>query len=313
MSVHPSARYTVWSVLIGGSLYSTSVCACLQTQAQRFMCVKTTRAAQKVAWVNYMLIVAMLFLCAGVGFVLFAKYSHCDPLLAKLISKPDQLYPLFVIQTFSRLPGLTGLFIASILSASLSTISSGINSMATAILEDIYKRILKQSTVTDERQAIMSKVLSLAIGILVTILAFAMSYLGNNIIVIVFQIAGSFVTPILGVYILGFFAPRVNSRSILIALSFCLLFQSWVMIGATLTAKQHFERDGRLAVFADECLHSFNSSSNDPKSIDSSLLASWKDLFGCCYKKKTVGSVVMNGDHLSPEHQQVEEERILQN
>ncbi|CAF4030352.1 unnamed protein product [Rotaria magnacalcarata] len=213
MSVHPSARYTVWSVLIGGSLYSTSVCACLQTQAQRFMCVKTTRAAQKVAWVNYMLIVAMLFLCAGVGFVLFAKYSHCDPLLAKLISKPDQLYPLFVIQTFSRLPGLTGLFIASILSASLSTISSGINSMATAILEDIYKRILKQSTVTDERQAIMSKVLC----------------------------------------------------------------------------------------------------SNDPKSIDSSLLASWKDLFGCCYKKKTVGSVVMNGDHLSPEHQQVEEERILQN
>ncbi|CAF1186252.1 unnamed protein product [Rotaria sordida] len=65
-----------------------------------------------VAWINYALFVTMLILCAGVGFVLYATYSHCDPLRANLISKPDQLYPLFVIQTFGRFPGLTGLFVA---------------------------------------------------------------------------------------------------------------------------------------------------------------------------------------------------------
>ena len=53
---------------------------------------------------------------------------------------------------------------------------------------------------------------ALIIGLLVILLAFLASYLNDNILVIVFQIAGSFTPPILGVYLLGFFAPRVNSR-----------------------------------------------------------------------------------------------------
>jgi uncharacterized sodium:solute symporter family permease YidK len=54
--------------------------------------------------------------------------------------------------------------------------------------------------------------IALLIGILVIFLAFLASYLSDNILVFVFQIAGSFTPPILGVYLLGFFAPRVNSR-----------------------------------------------------------------------------------------------------
>jgi Na+/proline symporter len=58
-----------------------------------------------------------------------------------------------------RYPGLTGLFIAGILSASLSAISSGINSIATVILEDIYKRIIVDHSMSDKKQAIISKIL----------------------------------------------------------------------------------------------------------------------------------------------------------
>ena len=58
-----------------------------------------------------------------------------------------------------RFPGVAGLFIASILSASLSTISSGVNSMATVIIEDIYKRLSVAHTMTDESQATVLKLL----------------------------------------------------------------------------------------------------------------------------------------------------------
>jgi len=54
--------------------------------------------------------------------------------------------------------------------------------------------------------------IAVLIGLLIVFLAFIASYLKDNIVVIVFQIAGSFAPPILGVYLLGFFAPRVNSR-----------------------------------------------------------------------------------------------------
>lgn len=63
------------------------------------------------------------------------------------------------METSGKYPGFAGLFIASILSASLSTISSGINSMATVIIEDIYKRLPIARTMSNERQATISKLL----------------------------------------------------------------------------------------------------------------------------------------------------------
>ncbi|CAF4097072.1 unnamed protein product [Adineta steineri] len=139
VTIDPSVRYTIWSILIGSTFSSTAQYACIQTQAQRYMCVKDTKSAQ-----NY-----MDELC-----------NECDPLRAKLISRPDQLYPLFVVETSGRIPGLTGLFISCILSATLSTFSSGVNSIATVIFEDIYKRLSKQSVMSDKNQVIFSKILS---------------------------------------------------------------------------------------------------------------------------------------------------------
>ncbi|CAF4172683.1 unnamed protein product, partial [Rotaria sordida] len=149
-----------------------------------------------------------LLLSSLVALILYAKYSQCDPFRAKIIKKPDQLYPLFVVQTFGRYPGFTGLFIGSVLSASLSTVSSGINSITTVILEDIYKRISIFPSISGEREALISKILSNVFGILTTLIALLMSYFENNISVIVYQVVGSLTPPILSVFLLGFFAPR---------------------------------------------------------------------------------------------------------
>ena len=157
------------------------------------------------------------------------------------------MYPLFVIETLGRFPGLTGLFIACILSATLSTFSSGVNSMATVILEDIYKRLSTKPEISNERQVILSKLLckyhclcldifcffldclAVLVGCLTVFMAFIVSYMKSNIITvsitflslfitcfgfiqIIVQIFGAFVAPILGVYLLGLFSSRVKSR-----------------------------------------------------------------------------------------------------
>ncbi|CAF0771742.1 unnamed protein product [Adineta ricciae] len=266
ISIDPSIRYTIWSIIIGGSLNATAVYSCLQTQAQRYLCVRSTRAAQKVAWVNLVMCIIMMLLCVSVGCLLYAKYSECDPLRARTISKPDQLYPLFVIETLGRFPGLTGLFIASVLSASLSTVSSGVNSVVTVFLEDIYKRVVKTNLMSDRKQALVSKLLckyhSFAYRDMVyhLFLAFAASRLGDNIIVIVFQISGSFAAPILGVFLVGLFLPRVKSRSVLFAFACCLIFQTWVLLGATLTVKPQAGEGGRLPISVEKCVSTINIS-----------------------------------------------------
>jgi hypothetical protein len=64
-----------------------------------------------------------------------------------------------VIETLGRFPGLTGIFIACILSATLSTFSSGVNSIAAVIVEDIYKRLSNKDSMSNEHQVFLSKIL----------------------------------------------------------------------------------------------------------------------------------------------------------
>ncbi|CAF2467834.1 unnamed protein product [Rotaria sp. Silwood2] len=157
ISFDPTIRYTIWTALLGGTCYASS-CACiLQTQTQRYMCVSSTREAQKAVWINTFMCVLLILLCGVVGLLIHAKYHDCDPLKAKLVSRADQLYPLFVMETFSRFPGLTGLFIAAVMSGSLSSISSGVNSIAAVIMEDIWKTLAPNRVPSDELQTTIAK------------------------------------------------------------------------------------------------------------------------------------------------------------
>ncbi|CAF1260374.1 unnamed protein product [Adineta steineri] len=153
----PSIRYTIWSLMIGGSFYAISCSCVVQTQTQRYMCMSSTRAAQKAIWINTLMLALILSLCSVVGLLIYSKYHDCDPLKAKLVSRSDQFYPLFVMETFERFPGLTGLFIACIMSGSLSSISSGINSITAVMVEDIWKRLITRRALSDKFQTILSK------------------------------------------------------------------------------------------------------------------------------------------------------------
>ncbi|CAF0745964.1 unnamed protein product [Adineta steineri] len=227
INLDPSIRYTIWSVLIGMTFSSLANYACIQTQAQRYMCVKDTKAAQKVAWINYVMHASMQMLYVCVGCLIYAKYSQCDPLRAKRISRSDQLYPLFIMETLGRFPGFTGLFISSILSATLSTFSSGVNSIATVILEDVYKRISNKHSISNKHQ-------------------------------IFYQIFGAYAAPILGVYLLGLFSSRVKSRSVLVAFFICFIFQTIMLVGSFVTVKPVKKQGGQLPTSIAGCLPSVN-------------------------------------------------------
>lgn len=78
----------------------------------------------------------ILIVCCLCGFVAYANYFYCDPLLNKQISNYDQLLPFFVVDLLQNFYGLPGIFIACIYSAALSTISSGLNSLSAVFLHD---------------------------------------------------------------------------------------------------------------------------------------------------------------------------------
>ena len=55
------------------------------------------------------------------------------------MDKPDQIFPLFVMQVMGDIPCLPGLFVAGVFSGALSTVSSGLNALAAVTFQDFIQ------------------------------------------------------------------------------------------------------------------------------------------------------------------------------
>lgn len=251
MSFDPRTRHTIWSLLIGSSLNTLSIYGFNQTQVQRYMCVRTTRGAQHALVINAVGVACIIFLAGFMGIVLYAFYADCDPYTAKLVSGTDQIFPYFVMEVLSSKKGLPGVFLACIFSGSLSSISSGLNSLAAVLIEDVYKGLLKRR-LSDERQGLVAKLISVALGALVILLTYAVSYLGS-LINAALSLSGILSGPIMGVFVLGFFFPRANRRGALVGFFTGLLFVMWIFVGAQVTKNQR--ADPRLPLSIAGCKH----------------------------------------------------------
>jgi sodium-dependent multivitamin transporter 6 len=236
VSPDPRVRHTVWSLLIGGTMNSLATYGFNQTQVQRYMCIRTTSGAKKALFINAAGAALVILLSSFIGIILYAYYASCDPYTAGYVSDVDQIFPYFVMEVLSDKPGLPGIFLACIFSGSLSTISSGLNSLAAVIIEDVYKGLMKRK-ITDERQGFASKIFSVVLGMVVILLTYVVSFLGS-VLNAALSLFGVLSGPIMGVFFLGFFFPQANRRGGLVGFLTSLAFQLWIFLGAQITKNQ---------------------------------------------------------------------------
>ena len=130
-----SDRSNLGSVLIAGAFLHLVQMSTDQVSVQRYLSAGSLKESQRSLWIKLWFILPVLVLFYGTGLVLYAFYKqHGDSLAAGLIEKEDQILPYFVV---TQLPaGLPGLLIAAIYAASMSTISAGLNSLASATVVD---------------------------------------------------------------------------------------------------------------------------------------------------------------------------------
>ncbi|CAG2172622.1 unnamed protein product [Oppiella nova] len=128
----------------------------------------------------------------------------------KRIERFDQLFPLYVIQSFSFIPGFVGLFIAGIFSGSLSTISSGINSLSAVTLQDFIRPFLSYK-MSDSAATLIVKVVAVFYGLLSIALVLLAQQMGN-ILQATTALFGLLGSPVFGLFILGMFVPTANSK-----------------------------------------------------------------------------------------------------
>ncbi|CAF1284539.1 unnamed protein product [Rotaria sordida] len=246
----PTTRHTVWSILFGATFTWLAIYGFNQAQVQRYLCVPTVRDAKLALLFNLVGLIFILSLCCGVGLVMFAKYYACDPLKTGIIKQTDQLYPLFVMETLKRFKGLPGIFLACVFSGALSTLSSGLNSLAAVVLSDIIKFFYRKE-MTDKQDVWYSKMLSLVFGVVCILITYLVSLLGN-LLQAALSLFGVLAGPISAIFMIGFFLPWVNSMGALVALIVSVLIQIWIFFGSQIL--RHQMRSFRLPTRIDGCL-----------------------------------------------------------
>ncbi|CAG2199593.1 SLC5A6 [Mytilus edulis] len=226
----PSERHSVWNMIVGGGFIWTAVYGINQAQVQRAVSFSSLSKAKLSLWVNLVCIVSILSLVCLVGVVMFAYYSTCDPVLAGIVTKSDQLIPLFAMDVVGDLHGLPGLVISCIFSGSLSTVSSGFNAISAIILKDFI--LVCAPNMPSGTRTIISKLIVLLAGGVCLAVAYVMSLLTSSILTATITIYGLLGGPLLGLFTLGMLFPWANKWGGLFGLLSSLAVNCWIGFGA---------------------------------------------------------------------------------
>ncbi|KAH8250958.1 hypothetical protein KR026_000293 [Drosophila bipectinata] len=210
MDPSPTTRHTVWSVVIGGFFYWTSLFCTNQASVQKCMSLKSLRLAKIALGFAIIGLIVVFLLNFYTGLMVFTHYADCDPLTAGRISATDQLLPYYVINTYEHIYSIAGIFVAGIFAASLGTVASALNSLSAVTCEDLLVNGMNIK-ISPEKGATYAKWMSLGFGIASFGLVFIVEHLGG-VLQATLTLNGLIGGVTLGLFVLGIACKQANTK-----------------------------------------------------------------------------------------------------
>ena len=197
-----------------------------QTVVQRYLLSSSKKQAAKSLWLSTALLSFVWIIFMTIGALLWSYYDLNPSLLPETVrAKPDQVFAFFIA---SELPaGLTGLILAGLIAATMSTLSSDLNSLASVLLEDYFKRWKKSSS--DTQNLYLSRLTVLVTGILSILLAMAMTQI-QSMADAAFHFVSVVAGGVMGMFLLGMLTKRTSARSLYISIGIGLFFIVWLYL-----------------------------------------------------------------------------------
>lgn len=224
---------TFWVVFLYGMAINLQNFGIDQNYVQRYLTASSDREAKNSVWLGALLYLPISAFFLFIGTALFAFYSArpeliTDPQLAADITagKGDGVFPFFIV---TQLPaGLTGLLIAAILAAAMSTISTSINGCATLTLTDFYLRFFRKGSSAREQMGVLyvSSFLWGAVGIACALLMIH----AKGILDAYWLLAGIFSGGMVGLFLLGFLSRRATGTSAFCGAAAGILVIAWMTL-----------------------------------------------------------------------------------
>lgn len=159
-------QLTFLVMVLNGIFYAIQKYGTDQTIVQRYLTAKSDKSAIKAALTGVFLSVPVWTLFMFIGTALFAYYQISGASLPADI-RPDAVFPLFIM---TELPiGVTGLILAALMAAAISSLDSDLNCLAAIGVDDYYARFKPNST--DKERLKIGRILVVVSGIAAMLVA----------------------------------------------------------------------------------------------------------------------------------------------
>ncbi len=234
-----------WVILFYGFFINLNNFGMDQNYVQRYHTATSKKQAARSIWLCVVMYVPASLLFLIIGTSLYAYYQ-VQPEQIKSIAgtlQPsdygDKVLPHFMV---TKMPtGLVGLIVSAILSAAMSTISSGMNASATVFTVDIFKRYFRPG-INDRKQLFILQLFTFIFGVLGLLTGIAM--IGSkSVLDIWWELSGIFAGGMLGLFLLGIVSNRTSSHEAFIATMLGLLIILWMSLSHLLPPKYEFLRN----------------------------------------------------------------------
>ena len=204
---------TVWVVILYGIFMNLQNYGIDQNYVQRYMTAKTTGEAVKATLFGSLIYIPVAVVFVYIGTALYAYYT-AQPALLPEGTAADMVFPHFIVHGLPT--GITGLVIAALFSAGMSTVATSINSSATIIFTDFYRKFRK---VEDKDSKTSMKTLYIAsgtVGSLGILVGLAMMSV-DGILDAWWKLASIFSGGMLGLFLLTLVCRNINKAAAIIA------------------------------------------------------------------------------------------------
>ncbi|MDB1076194.1 sodium:solute symporter [Phocaeicola vulgatus] len=215
---------TFWVCLIYGIFTNLQNYGIDQSYVQRYHTAKNEKEAKFSAlFGGYLFIpVSAVFFMIGTG--LYAFYKVHPGILPDGVGA-DYVFPFFIVNEL--LVGLTGLLIASIFAAGMSTIATSVTSSSTIILTDYYQRFRKHAG--NRERMLVLKLSSVGVGVAGILVAFAFMSV-QSALDAWWALASIFSGGMLGLFLLGYISRKARNFDAVLGVVCGVILVCWIVI-----------------------------------------------------------------------------------
>ena len=230
-----SFSFADWSTNTFWVLFFYSICINLQNfgvdqcYTQRYVAAKAAKAAARSIWGSACLYVPVTLLFTIIGTLLW-MYNRANPGTIPEGIRAAAVFPWFIVH---KLPtGVSGLLVAAIIAAAMSTVAATLNSGSTVLLEDYWKRFFP-TRATERSNLVFLRTMTVALAVVSVGIALAVIWSTTDMTILSawWVIQGVFSGGMLGLFLLSIVSKRTRGGAAAIATALAILTVVYIVFG----------------------------------------------------------------------------------